>query len=95
MREYTIKRGHDADISDLIASYFGAKGDIYQGIEFSVEGIGEVTMKQERNKLQVDIVPPKTVSGDYSIIKKWNQFLYEATGKDTKERKKEFGKIKK
>jgi len=94
MREYTIKRGYNPDISELVASYFGAKGDIFQGIEFSVEGIGEVSMKQERNKLQVDIIPPKTVCGDYTIIKKWNQFLLDATGKDTKERKKEFGKIK-
>ena len=95
MREYTIKRGHQSDITQLIEEYYGAKGDIFQGIEFSVEGIGEVSMKQEKNKLQVDIVPPKTVCGDYGIIKKWNQFLLDATGKDTKERKKEFGKVKK
>jgi hypothetical protein len=95
MREYTIKRGYNPDISQIIAEYYGAKGDIFQGIEFSVEGIGDVTMKQERNKLQVKIIPPKTICGDYGIIKKWNQFLFDATGKDTKERKKEFGKIKK
>jgi len=39
-----------------------------------------------------DIEPPKKVSGDYSVIKKWNEFLFEATGKTTKERKKDFGK---
>jgi len=38
---------------------------------------------------------PKKVLGDYNIIKKWNSFLFEATGKNTKERKKDFGKIKK
>ena len=27
--------------------------------------------------------------------KKWNDFLYDATGKTTKERKKDFGKVKK
>lgn len=92
MREYTIKRGHNADINNLVSTYFGAKGDIKQGMKFEVTGIGEITMKQEKNKLSIDIIPPKTICGDYSVIKKWNTFLFEATGKDTKERKKEFGK---
>jgi len=93
MREYSIKRGHPTDINSLITKYFGAKGDITKGMQFTVEGIGVVTMKREKNILTVDIVPPKTISNDYAIIKKWNTFLFEATGKDTKERKKEFGKI--
>ena len=95
MREYRIKRGYNPDINGLISDYFGASGDVSSGISFSVRGIGEVSMKQEKNLLTVDIVPPKEVCGDYSIIKKWNDFLLKATGKDTKERKKEFGKIKK
>ncbi|MEM0467524.1 MAG: DUF5611 family protein [Candidatus Thermoplasmatota archaeon] len=93
MREYTIKRGHNADLNNLVSTYFGVKGDVKQGMKFEVDGIGEITMKQEKNKLLVDIVPPKKISGDYSIIKKWNAFLFEATGKDAKERKKEFSKI--
>ncbi|UCD14325.1 MAG: DUF5611 family protein, partial [Thermoplasmatales archaeon] len=91
MREYTIKRGHNADLEKLVSVYFGAKGDIYKGIKFEVEGMGEISIKQEKNSLFVDIVPPKKICGDYSIIKKWNTFLFEATGKDAKERKKEFG----
>jgi len=83
MREYKIKRGHNADVEQLISSYFGAKGDV---------GMGNITMRQEKNSLFIDIVPPKIVSGDYSIIKKWNTFLIEATGKGVKERKKDFGK---
>jgi hypothetical protein len=93
MREYKIKRGHVADIEKLVSSYFGAKGDITKGVEFSVNGMGDITMKKEKNSLFIEIVPPKTVSGDYSIIKKWNMFLFEATGKDSKERKKDFGKL--
>ena len=93
MREYRIKRGHYADINKLISSYFGATGDVYQGIDFEVEGIGKINLKQDKNSLFVDITPPKKICGDYSIIKKWNTFLFEATGKDAKERKKEFGKI--
>ncbi len=92
MREYRIKRGHDADVGQLISSYFGAKGDIYKGIDFTVDGMGDITMKREKNSLFIEIVPPKTVSGGYSIIKKWNTFLLEATGKGTKERKKDYGK---
>ena len=95
MREYKIKRGHDADVGMLVSKYFGAKGDIYKGIYFEVEGIGKIDMRCEKRNLFVNIDPPKKVSGDYSIIKKWNAFLFEATGKDTKERKKDFGKIKK
>ena len=95
MREYKIKRGHNADIVALVNKYFGAKGDIYSGMKFEVEGIGKIDMRQEKSSLFIDIEPPKTISGDYSIIKKWNTFLFEATGKDTKERKKDFGKIKK
>ena len=94
MRKYMIKRGYNPDISQIISEYYGAKGDIFQGVKFSVEGIGDITMKQEKNKLEIDIVPPKTVHGDYNIIKKWNQFLLDTTGKNTKERKKEFGKVK-
>jgi len=95
MREYRIKRGHNQDINSLISNYYGANGDVFKGIEFSVDGIGNIAMKQEKNFLIVDIEPPKTICSDYSIIKKWNDFLLQATGKDTKERKKDFGKCKK
>lgn len=93
MREYKIKRGHNPDLNELVSRYFGAKGDIEKGIQFSVEGIGNVTMKQDKSSLVIDIVPPKKVYNDYNIIKKWNEFLFEATGKDTKERKKDFGRV--
>lgn len=92
MRKYRIKRGHHTDISVLINKFFGTKGDIFSGFNFEVDGIGKIYMKQEKNFLLVDIKPPKTVCGDYSIIKKWNEFLFEATGMTTKERKKEFSK---
>jgi hypothetical protein len=94
MREYKIKRGHYADLDSLVSNYFGAKGNIEKGIKFEVEGIGIIDMKLEKRSLFVDIKPPKKISGDYSIIKKWNNFLFEATGKNTKERKKDFSKIK-
>ena len=92
MREFKIKRGLNPDINALVTRYFGATGDVGKGATFSVEGIGDVTMKQEKSSLFIDIVPPKKISGDYTIIKKWNEFLFEATGKDAKERKKEFGR---
>jgi len=93
MREYSIKRGHDVDLNSLVSKYFGADGDIYEGITFSADGMGEVNLKVEKNRLMVDIVPPKKITGDGTIVKKWNDFLLEATGKDAKERKKEFGKL--
>lgn len=94
MREYRIKRGHDADVGVIVSEYFGVKGDIYKGINFEVEGIGKIDIRREKSALFIDIEPPKKVCGDYSVIKKWNEFLFKATGKTTKERKKDFGKIK-
>ncbi|HUS99616.1 MAG TPA: DUF5611 family protein [Candidatus Thermoplasmatota archaeon] len=93
MREYRIKRGHNPDLNALVSEYYGAKGDIRQGMQFSVEGIGTVTMRHEKSSLFIDIVPPKKVCSDYGVIKKWNEFLLTATGKDAKERKKDFGRI--
>ena len=93
MREYRIKKGHNPDVGAIVGKFFGVKGDIYSGMKFEVDGIGKIDMKQEENFLIIDIEPPKTVSGDYSIVKKWNDFLLEATGMTTKERKKDFGKI--
>ncbi len=93
MREYKIKRGHNPDLDALVSQYYGAKGNIGKGLQFEVEGIGAVTLRHEKSSLFIDIVPPKTICGDYAIIKKWNEFLFDATGKDAKERKKEFGKI--
>ena len=95
MREYKIKRGYNPDINAVVAEYFDVDGDITEGISFEVDGIGKIDMKREKKSLYVEIEPPKKVSGDYSIIKKWNNFLYDATGKTAKERKKDFGKIKK
>ena len=93
MREYKIKKGHYSDVEELVTKHFGAKGDVHKGIQFEVEGIGKVDMKQEKDSLFINIEPPKKVCGDYNIIKKWNTFLFEATGKDAKERKKEFSKL--
>ncbi|KAA0006905.1 MAG: hypothetical protein FE045_01605 [Thermoplasmata archaeon] len=88
MRNYSIKRGHKADINKLIEKYFGVKGDVNEGIEFIVEPIGKIYMKKNGNNLIVDITPPSEVRDDYEAIKKWNQFLYEATGRTAKERRK-------
>jgi hypothetical protein len=79
MREYKIKRGHNPDLNALVSRYFGTQGNITQGMQFSVNGIGDVTIKQEKSSLFIDIVPPKTICGDYNVIKRWNEFLFEAT----------------
>ncbi len=93
MREYKIKRGHNPDINSLLKKYFGVDGDVFRGVEFEADGIGKINMRQEKNSLFVEIQPPKKITGDYEVIKKWNAFLFEATGKTAKERKKELGKI--
>ena len=45
MREYRIKKGYNPDIGELVSKYFGAKGDIAQGIKFEAEGIGKVDIR--------------------------------------------------
>jgi hypothetical protein len=93
MREYKIKRGHNPNIDQLVSKFFNVKGAAEKGIVFEVEGIGKIDLRHEKNSLFIEIEPPKKVYNDYAIIKKWNDFLFEATGKTTKERKKEFGKV--
>lgn len=88
MRQYSIKRGHHPDINMLLKKYFDVEGDVEAGVEFYYEGVGKISIKKVKNNLVVDIVPPEKPSDDYSIIKKWNDFLYEATGRTAKERRK-------
>ncbi len=88
MRKYSIKRGHNPDLDALIKKYFGVVGDVEKGVEFYAEGIGKIYMKKEGKNLIVDIIPPEKVEASYEIIKKWNEFLFEATGRTAKERKK-------
>lgn len=88
MRQYSIKRGHNVDINMLLKKYFGIEGDVSNGIEFFVDSIGKIYMKKNGKNLIVDITPPKEIKGDYEIIKKWNNFLFEATGRTAKERRK-------
>jgi hypothetical protein len=92
MRQYKIKRGYNPNINTLLSEYFGVGGDVTKGVEFEVPSMGKISIRQEKSSLFIDTEPPKKVSCDYSVIKKWNDFLFDATGKTTKERKKEFGK---
>jgi hypothetical protein len=87
MRKYTIKKGHHPDLRELVSKYFGASGDATKGITFRAEGIGDIFLKQDGKALYVDITPIAS-EGDYSLIKKWNDFLHDATGRSAKERRK-------
>ncbi len=93
MREYKIKKNHNPDLNMLILKYFNVKGDVLKGVKFEISDIGKIEMRNEKDSLFINIEPPKKISGNYNIIKKWNDFLFEATGKSSKERKKEFGKV--
>ena len=87
MREYSIKRGHNPNLQELVLKYFGVSGDATKGIKFRAEGIGDIFLKQDGKTLYVDITPIAS-EGDYSLIKKWNSFLHDATGRSSKERRK-------
>lgn len=88
MREYSIKRGHKPDVCALVKKYFGAGGDVDKGFEFIVEGIGNVYIKKEGNSLLIETRVLPGTKAEYAVIKKWNDFLFEATGRTAKERKK-------
>ncbi|HDH81883.1 MAG TPA: hypothetical protein ENF91_02195 [Thermoplasmatales archaeon] len=88
MRSYSIKRGHKPDLNALIKKYFGVEGDVEKGMDFEVEGIGKIHMKKEKNSLLIETEPVPSKSASVDIIKRWNDFLFDATGRTAKERKK-------
>ena len=92
MRRYSIKRGHNPDIKKLLSNYFSVDGgNIEEGIKFTVDGIGQIFMKKKGISIFIEIKPKE--SGDnYEIIKKWNSFLFDLTGKTARERRKTFAK---
>lgn len=92
MREYRIKRGYDPDINSLLKEFFGVNGDVDKGVRFFAEGIGDIFVKRKGQRLLIE-TKPISRRGDYSVIKKWNEFLFKATGKTAKERKKEMLKL--
>ena len=93
MREYKIKRGYNPDINSLVKEFFGVEGDVHEGIEFFAEGIGNIFIKRNGQSLFIETKPAGRSKGDISIIRKWNDFLFRATGKTAKERKKEMMKL--
>ncbi|MBC7081148.1 MAG: DUF5611 family protein [Thermoplasmatales archaeon] len=88
MREYSIKKGHKADLNELLKKYFNVEGNLSEGFEFEEEGIGKIFIKKEKNEILIDIKPPEKIEPNPEILKKWNSFLFEATGRSAKERKK-------
>ena len=88
MRNYSIKRGHDPDLPSLIKQYFSVEGDIYSGFEFEVDGIGTVFIKQDGKNVLIETTPSTKTEATYDLLKRWNKFLFDVTGRTTKERKK-------
>ena len=88
MRSYSIKRGHNPDISSLLKQYFSAEGDINDGFEFEVDGIGTVFIKLEGKNVMIETTPSTKTEATYDLLKHWNTFLFDITGRTAKERKK-------
>lgn len=90
MRTYSIKRGHTVDVPQLLKKYFeidAANSNIGKGHEFAVHGIGTIFIQKKGQKIFIET---RESSPDTSIdiINKWNNFLYDLTGRTAKERKK-------
>ena len=88
MRKYSIKRGHNPDLKGIVKEYFDVDGDFDKGVVFETEGIGTVNLKKEGNAIIINIIPPENPIGNYDILRKWNDFLFDVTGRTAKERKK-------
>jgi hypothetical protein len=88
MRSYSIKRGHTPDVAALVKQYFGAEVDMESGCTFVADGIGEVLLKKEETTVLIETRPLPGTRAEYAVIKKWNDFLFDVTGRTTKERKK-------
>jgi hypothetical protein len=88
MRRYSIKKGHKANLDELLKKYFNVEGNLNEGFEFEENGIGNIFIKKEGNEILIDIKPPEKIEPNPEILKKWNNFLFEATGRTAKERKK-------
>ncbi len=90
MRTYSIKRGHKANIPELLKRYFGidsADSDIEKGFEFTARGIGTIFIQKAGQKVTIETLKSSPDVG-IDVIKKWNNFLYDLTGRTVKERKK-------
>ena len=67
MREYKIKRGHYADIEQLLSSYFGAKGDIIKATRRKVHNsymalqdeIADESLNKIAEKIMADLSSKK------------------------------------
>jgi len=89
MRTYSIKRGHTVNVSQLLKKYFdikAANSEIEKGCEFTAQGIGTIFIQKMGQKISIET---RESSPDTSIdiIRKWNNFLYDLTGRTSKERK--------
>lgn len=88
MRVYSIKRGHKPDLDALVKKYFNVEGSTEEGMEFEAEGIGTVWIKKEGNAVMIETTPSSDTQATYDTLRKWNDFLFEVTGRTAKERKK-------
>ena len=88
MREYSIKRGHHPDMASIIEKYFGIADHGEGKLSFEAEGIGKIHLSYDKKSVYIETEPQSNATGGADAIKKWNNFLVDATGCTSKERKK-------
>ena len=92
MRTYSIKRGHHPNLDALVKKYFNVEVDTEKGAEFEAAGIGTVYIKKEGTTLTIETMPSTGTKATVETLRNWNAFLFDATGRTTKERKKQWEK---
>ncbi|MGP6220357.1 DUF5611 family protein [Caldiplasma sukawensis] len=96
MREYPVKKGLSTKtdrIKEIVEKY--GKNVKIDGntIIFSMDGLKSVKVICGEKTLNIETETDNTYENPENAIKIYNNFLFEATGFDSKERKKRLSKI--
>ncbi len=96
MRAYPMKKGFSTSLDEVkikvekFTKNYKVEGDT---IVFSLPGIAAVEVKCGGKHIMVETKNDERFDDPMLAIKAFNNFLYELTGFDTKERKKRLSKI--
>ncbi|RLF48805.1 MAG: hypothetical protein DRN20_03760 [Thermoplasmata archaeon] len=100
MREYRVRREYRKKLEgdglrEIASKFFGDVGQDGDMLIASYGAIRSMRMRFNGKSLFIDTEMDKNVDDNLAIetIKKYNQFLYEATGYTAKERKKHLSKM--
>ena len=96
MREYPVKKGNKTDVGAILekANKFSKDGKVEGDmVTFTLPGLKKVEVQCGKKNLFIGTETDESYGEPMNAIKIFNNFLIEATGFNSKERKKRFSKI--